>query len=65
MSEIVQQITDAVTAWQTEDAKFAKGNSAAGTRARKALQEITKLAKARRAEISEEKATRKAAKVAA
>lgn len=65
MSEIVQQITDAVTAWQTEDAKFSKGNSAAGTRARKALQEIAKLAKARRAEISEVKATRKAAKTAA
>ena len=65
MSEIVQQITDAVTSWQSEDEKFTRGNSAAGTRARKALQEIAKLAKARRAEISEEKATRKAAKVSA
>lgn len=48
MSETIQQITDAVTSWQTEDAKFAKGNNTAGTRARKALQEITRLAKARK-----------------
>jgi hypothetical protein len=65
MSETVQQITDAVTAWQLEDEKFSKGNGAAGTRARKALQEISKLVKVRRAEISEEKASRKAEKVGA
>ena len=35
MSETVQQITDAVTAWQVEDEKFVAGNSSAGTRARK------------------------------
>jgi hypothetical protein len=62
MSNTVQQITDAVSAWQTEDEKFVSGNSAAGTRARKALQEIAKLVKARRAEISEEKNVRKANK---
>ena len=61
MSETVQQITDAVTAWQVEDEKFAAGNGAAGTRARKALQEISKLVKTRRAEITEEKNTRKEA----
>ena len=39
------------------DTKFTeKGNKAAGTRARKALMELTKLAKTRRAEISEAKA---------
>jgi hypothetical protein len=65
MSETVQQIADAFATWQTEDAKFEKGNSAAGTRARKALQEIARLAKARRAEISEEKVTRKEAKATA
>ena len=63
MSETVQQITDAVTAWQTEDEKFANGNNAAGTRARKALQEISKLVKARRLEITEEKNSRKESKV--
>ena len=63
MTETVQQIADAFATWQNEDEKFAKGNSAAGTRARKALQEITKLAKSRRVEISEEKTARKEAKV--
>lgn len=35
----------------TESAKFGEGNKAAGTRARKALSEIAKLCKDRRAEI--------------
>lgn len=61
MSETVQQITDAVTAWQVEDEKFAEGNNAAGTRARKALQEIAKLVKVRRNEITAEKTARKEA----
>ena len=61
MSQTTQQITEAITAWQVEDEKFTAGNNAAGTRARKALQEIAKLAKARRAEITEEKNARKAA----
>jgi len=61
MSETVQQITDAVTVWQVEDEKFAAGNSAAGTRARKALQEIAKLVKTRRNEITAEKTARKEA----
>ena len=39
----------------TENAKFEIGNKAAGTRARKALSEITKLAKIRRQEIQEVK----------
>ena len=64
MSETVQQITDAVTAWQVEDEKFVAGNSAAGTRARKALQEIAKLVKTRRNEITAEKTARKEAKAA-
>lgn len=62
MTETVQQIADAFATWQSEDEKFVKGNSAAGTRSRKALQEITRLAKLRRAEISEEKTARKEAK---
>jgi len=59
-----QQITDAVTAFIAEDTKFTAGNSAAGTRARKALQEVAKLVKARRNEITAEKNTRKEAKAA-
>ena len=61
MSETVQQITDAITAWQVEDEKFSAGNGAAGTRARKALQEISKLVKTRRNEITVEKTARKEA----
>jgi hypothetical protein len=64
MSVTVQQLTDAVAAWQVEDEKFVAGNSAAGTRARKALQEIAKLVKTRRNEITAEKTARKEAKAA-
>lgn len=62
MSITIQQITEAFETWQTEDEKFVNGNGAAGTRARKALQEISKLVKARRLEISEEKNSRKESK---
>ena len=62
MSETVQQLTDAVAGWQVEDEKFVAGNNAAGTRARKALQEIAKLVKTRRNEITAEKIARKEAK---
>lgn len=51
-------------AFLAEDAKFASGNSAAGTRARKALAEMAKLVKARRNEITAEKNARKEAKAA-
>ena len=57
MSATTQQITEAFNAFIEDNTKFAeKGNKAAGTRARKALLELSKLAKARRSEISEEKA---------
>jgi len=58
------QITDAVTQYMAEDAKFTAGNSAAGTRARKALAELGKLVKQRRNEITAEKNARKEAKAA-
>jgi hypothetical protein len=52
-----EQIVDIFEQWRAEDEKFTeKGNKAAGTRARKALLELGKLTKARRAEISEAKA---------
>jgi hypothetical protein len=47
-----------------EDAKFTAGNAAAGTRARKALAELSKSVKARRNEITAEKNARKEAKAA-
>lgn len=48
-----------------EDAKFFAGNNAAGTRARKAYAEAAKLIKARRNEVTAEKAARAEAKAAA
>jgi hypothetical protein len=57
MSATTDQINAAFADWQENDAKFTeKGNKAAGTRARKALLELGKLTKVRRAEISEAKA---------
>ncbi len=64
MSNTVEQLKAAFEAFLAEDAKFASGNSAAGTRARKALQEVSKLVKSRRNEITEEKNARKEAKAA-
>ena len=62
MSNTVEQLKSAMEEFLAEDAKFAAGNNAAGTRARKALQEVAKGVKARRNEITEEKNARKEAK---
>lgn len=52
----VEQIKAAYEAFVEENEKFVeKGNKAAGGRARKALMELAKLAKVRRAEILEER----------
>lgn len=59
-----EQLMEVFETWKSEDEKFTKGNNSAGTRARKALLEIGKLIKARRGEISEERNSRKEAKVA-
>lgn len=55
MSKTGDQILQLVQQFQEEDSKFENGNKAAGTRARKALMEIKKLADARRKEIQSEK----------
>lgn len=60
--ETVNQLKEQFEAFIKENDKFANGNSAAGTRARKALAEIGKLVKTRRNEITEEKNARKEAK---
>lgn len=60
--ETTNQLETQFAEFLKENAKFDKGNSAAGTRARKALAEIAKLVKTRRAEISDEKTARKEAK---
>jgi len=62
MSNTVEQLKTQFETFLAEDAKFTGGNNAAGTRARKALQEVSKLVKARRNEITEEKNARKEAK---
>jgi hypothetical protein len=64
MSDTVNQLKQQFEAFLAEDSKFSAGNGAAGTRARKALQEVAKLVKARRNEITEEKNARKEAKAA-
>ena len=52
----VEQIQQAYESFMEENAKFVeKGNKAAAGRARKALMELAKLCKIRRAEILEEK----------
>ena len=58
----MEQIKTAIAAWEVEDIKFERGNNAAGTRARKALAELSKLIKVRRNEITAEKTARKEAK---
>ena len=57
-----EDIKTQLTAYETEHTKFEAGNSAAGTRARKALGELAKAVKARRNEITETKNAHKEAK---
>jgi hypothetical protein len=64
MSNTVELLKQHFEDFLAEDAKFTAGNSAAGTRARKALQEVAKLVKSRRNEITAEKNARKEAKAA-
>jgi hypothetical protein len=64
METTTNQLQTQFNEFLKEDAKFAAGNSAAGTRARKALAELGKLVKARRNEITAEKNARKEQKAA-
>ena len=48
-------ITQLFESYNEDFTKFSEGNKAAGTRARKALSEITKLCKAIRQEIQDQK----------
>ena len=58
MSETHDKIKEAVEAYLENNEKFAdKGNKAAGTRARKALMDLKKLAHERRKEIQASKNT--------
>jgi hypothetical protein len=64
MDNTVEQLKRHFEEFLSEDAKFSNGNSAAGTRARKALAELAKAVKSRRNEITAEKNARKEAKAA-
>jgi hypothetical protein len=64
MDNATEQMKQTFEEFLAEDAKFSSGNSAAGTRARKALAELSKLVKSRRNEITAEKNARKEAKAA-
>jgi hypothetical protein len=64
MNDTNTQLQTTFAEFIAEDAKFTAGNSAAGTRSRKALAELSKLVKARRNEITAEKNARKEAKAA-
>jgi hypothetical protein len=56
MSDTHDNIVEAIDAYLEENAKFEeKGNKAAGTRARKALMDLKKLATERRKEIQDKK----------
>jgi hypothetical protein len=57
-----EDIKTNLDAYLAENEKFEKGNNAAGTRARKALGELSKSVKARRNEITAEKNARAEAK---
>ena len=64
MEKTTTQIKTLFEEFIKEDEKFCGGNSAAGTRARKALAELGKAIKSRRNEITAEKNARKEAKAA-
>jgi len=59
MSNTTEQLKSIVETFNTEAEKFWSGNNAAGTRARKALQEIIKYSRDERKRIQEEKNNRK------
>lgn len=62
MSNTTETVKTLVETFAAENDKFWGGNNAAGTRARKALQELIKTARDIRKQIQEEKTKRKAAK---
>ena len=64
MPNTTDTLKQLVEAFAVEAEKFYGGNNAAGSRARKALQEIGKYAKSERKAIQEEKNSRKAGKAA-
>ena len=55
LNSLFDDLQDAVNDCQTDVTKFIDGNNSAGTRVRKAMQEIKKLAQFIRIEVQEQK----------
>ena len=55
LNSLFDELQDAVNDCQTDVTKFIEGNNSAGTRVRKAMQEIKKLAQFVRIEVQEQK----------
>ena len=55
LNSLFDELQDAVNDCQTDVTKFVEGNNSAGTRVRKAMQEIKKLAQFVRVEVQEQK----------
>ena len=55
LNSLFDELQDAVNDCQTDVTKFIDGNNSAGTRVRKAMQEIKKLAQFIRIEVQEQK----------
>ena len=55
LNSLFDELQDAVNDCQTDITKFIEGNNSAGTRVRKAMQEIKKLAQFVRVEVQDQK----------
>ena len=55
LNNLFDELQDAVNDCQADVSKFIEGNNSAGTRVRKAMQEIKKLAQFVRVEVQEQK----------
>ena len=55
LNSLFDELQDVVNDCQTDVSKFIEGNNSAGTRVRKALQEIKKLAQFVRVEVQDQK----------
>ena len=55
LNNLFDELQDSVNDCQSDVSKFIEGNNSAGTRVRKAMQEIKKLAQFVRVEVQEQK----------
>ena len=55
LNSLFDELQDAVNDCQTDVSKFIEGNNSAGTRVRKAMQKIKKLAQFVRVEVQDQK----------